>query len=314
MKKEAKKRNPIITVIWILVILFLVSYVSASMIKIFIGDASSVSNGNVALIPISGVILSEDYGTFPPSGGVASSLTIVEMLKKAEANPNIDAVVLQINSPGGSPVATDEIASEIKLLKKPVVAMIREMGASGGYWIASSTEHIVANRMSFTGSIGVIGSYVGFEGLMNDYNITYNRLVAGKYKDMGTPYKGLTGEERMLYQGILDKLHDFFIDEVTANRNLPRENVVALAEGQVFLGVDALKLGLVDELGGQREVTAYLLKTYNITAEYVTYKQTKSLLDILSSIQSEGFFQMGRGIANEMMSPRASAKAANIII
>jgi len=148
--------------------------------------------GNVALIPISGVIMTEESGSYF-SSEIASSSEIVKSLHEAEESSQIKAIVLEINSPGGSAVASDEIGSAVKKakLKKPVVAVIRDAGASGGYWVASAADYIVANRMSITGSIGVLSSYLEFSGLMEQYGVTYEKLTAGKYKDMGNPFEKL---------------------------------------------------------------------------------------------------------------------------
>ena len=107
---------------------------------------------------------------------------------------------MEINSPGGSAVASDEIATAVKNAKKPVISLIREVGASGGYWVASASDYIIANRMSITGSIGVISSYLEFSGLMEKYGVGYERLVAGENKDLLTPYKKLEADQKALVQ------------------------------------------------------------------------------------------------------------------
>ena len=137
-----------------------------------------VGSGNVALIPIEGVITTDGGSYFNEQ--TISSKNIVEFIEDADKNSQVEAIVLEINSPGGSAVASDEISIAVKKVKKPVVAMIREVGASGGYWVASSADYIVAHRMAITGSIGVISSYLEFSGLMENHGVGYERLVDRK--------------------------------------------------------------------------------------------------------------------------------------
>jgi protease-4 len=251
--------------------------------------------GNIAVIPIEGVIVSGDgFGR-----GSVNSADLVDFLKDAEEDNSIEAVILEINSPGGSAVGSDEVSTQIKKMEKPVVALIREVGASGGYWIASATDHIVANRMSITGSIGVISSYLEFSGLMEKYGVGYERLVAGEYKDMGTPLRELKEDEKEILQAKLDRIHTFFIEEIAENREMDEADVREVATGEFYLGVEMKEMGLVDELGDLDTVEAYLEDTYQIEQfDYVYYKTEVSLFDALTGVISEGFFDIGRGIGS----------------
>jgi len=258
---------------------------------------SEFGRGNVAVIPIVGTI-STQSGTSLTSG--TESAGIVKLIEKADKNDEIKAILFEIDSPGGTPVGSDEIAQAIKKSTKPTVAVIRETGASGAYWIASAADKIYANRMSLTGSIGVRASRLEFAGLIQDYNITYRRLVAGKYKDAGDRFKEMTPDEQELYQDILDKLHTEFINTVAENRHMDRARVRELATGFVFLGSEAKELGLVDELGGKDDAITYIEGQLNITAEPVTYKQPGGIFEGLSSMSSEGFYNIGRGIGSTL--------------
>lgn len=250
--------------------------------------------GNVAIIPIEGLI-STDGDSWMPT---VKSASIVEQIEKADKNKEIKAILLEINSPGGTPVATDEIAGAIKSTNKTTVAVIRETGASGAYWIATAADKIFANRMSVTGSIGVTASRLEYYGLLADYNVTYRQLISGRLKDAGTPLRQMTVEEKQLFQGLLDGLHEEFISAVAENRNLPKEKVRQLATGFVYLGSEAKELGLVDELGGKKEALAYIEKELNITAEPVEYKESKGFFAELSGLTSQNFYQIGRGIGS----------------
>ena len=292
--------------IFVLLLLSILGFIAVGILSLFVGvDVGSLS-GNVALIPIHGVIMgSDDSQSFLET--VTSSLDTVELIEKADKNPSIKAMIFEINSPGGSAVASGEIADAIKKTNKTTAAWIREEGASGAYWVASSANHVVANRASITGSIGVIASYLEFPGLLERYNITYERLVSGRYKDIGSPYKDMTPEERVIFQQTLDEIRDYFVSEVAKNRNLNKKDVDKIANGLFYLGTQAKELGLVDELGGKDEVIKYIEKKEGIKAEIVEYKKEKTLLDILSKVFSKQSFFVGRGIGSAMLDKKVSS-------
>ena len=166
--------------------------------------------------------------------------------------------------------------------------------------MASAADHVIANRMAITGSIGVIGSYLEFSGLIKDYNVSYERLVAGERKDIGTPFRKMTDDEKELMQGVLDEIHEQFINEVAVNRNLTVEEVRKIADGMFLTGAQAQKAGLVDELGGIEEAKAFIERELNITVETVEYEHEGSLADLLSSVLSRASFSVGDGIGSAL--------------
>src|SRR3989344_4557639 len=289
--------------IFILVLLLVMGFIAVGIISLFSGVDVESLEGNVAMIKIEGIILGTDNSGVLFDDSVYS-LDIVELIEEADENPSIKAIIFQINSPGGSAVASEEIANAVKKTNKTTVAWIREIGTSGAYWIASASDHIVANRVSVTGSIGVIASYLEFPGLLERYNITYQRLVAGKYKDIGSPYKEMTQEERELFQQSLDEIRDYFVGEVAKNRNMGKKEVDKMANGLFYLGSQAKELGLVDEIGGKDEVIGYIEKKEGIKAEIVEYKKEKSLFEVLSRIISRQSFFVGKGIGNSLFEKR----------
>lgn len=239
--------------------------------------------GNVGVIPIQGIILTEKArGAFASPS--TSSEDVVKFLQDAAKDDNIKAVLLEINSPGGSAVASYEIAQEVKKTreKKPVISVIREAGASGAFWIATASGHIFANPLSSTGSIGVVSSYIEYAGLLDRFNVTYQRLVVGKYKDSGSPFKRLTNEERRIIQEKLDIVGDAFVKAVAENRNLSIEKVREYATGMVFLGSEAKDMGLIDELGSKQDAITYIEHKLNITAQLTEYEKVPSLIDVIS--------------------------------
>ena len=195
MKQQKNKWWYVLKVIIGLTIL---SFFISIIISVFTEDDFESLDGNTALIEISGTIIAEKDVNFLFED-FTSSEEIIKLIRKADKNDEIKAIIFKINSPGGSPVASEEIANEVKKTNKTTVAWIRESGTSGAYWIASSTDYIIANRMSITGSIGVIASYLGFSGFLEEHNVTYERLVAGNLKDLGIPFNELTSKKKTFH-------------------------------------------------------------------------------------------------------------------
>ncbi|RJQ19949.1 signal peptide peptidase SppA [Candidatus Woesearchaeota archaeon] len=297
-KQEPKKSK--LTTVSELFILFgnILKFTVIAFFTLFILSAlgsalgEGLKQGNVAVIPIKGLIANGDIAF----QSVADADDIVDLIEEAQESADIKAILLDIDSPGGTPVATDQIAHAVKKANKTTIAVIGEAGASGAYWIASAADKIYANRMSITGSIGVQASRLEFGGLLADYNVTYRRLVAGKYKDIGTNLREMTREEQDIYQKVLDDLHTEFISAVAENRGLDAAHVRNLSTGLVFLGSEAKKLGLVDELGGKDEALDYLSEMLNITAEPVSYEKPKTFFEELAGVTSNAFYNMGRGM------------------
>jgi protease-4 len=273
------------------------------------GQAPVITGGNVAVIPVQGVILTTD-GPEQLFGGetIASSSRITQFIKDANGNPDVQAIVLEIDSPGGSPVASDEIAAAVAKANKTTVAVIREVGASGAYWVATAADRIFAHPLSVTGSIGVTGSYLEFAGLLRDWNITYRSLTSGKYKDAGSPYKELTRDEEALYRDLLDRIHGRFVRTVAENRGLPEARVGELATGFVYLGEEARELGLIDEFGGRPEALAWLERELNITAKPFELQVRPTPFELLFGALGRPFYAVGRGIGSAFMD-RARADA-----
>lgn len=299
MKQESNDKKKF----WVMFLILGVLFIFSIFISLFIGSGEPVVNYNTAIIPITGVItVDSNDGWFSES--TASSTDTIELIKKAKKDSNVKAIIFEINSPGGSPVATDEIAMEIESLKKDnitSVAWIREVGASGAYWIASSTDHIVANRMSIVGSIGVFGSYLEWYGLMDIYNVTYKRLVSGEYKDTGTPYRPMTDKEELYLQTKLDKLHDYFITAVAENRNMSYAEVRLLATGEIFIGGEAINNGLIDELGSSEQALNYVESKIGETPTTKKFSKQKSLFESLMETMNKNSFYIGQGIGERIL-------------
>ena len=295
--EKGKLKFIVITIL----LFFIVSTIASSIVLLFV---EKTPFGNIALIPVKGIILVEGGQSFMGEQ-IASSTEIVAFIEQADKNPSIKAILFEINSPGGSAVASKEIVDAIKRINKTSYALIREVGASGGYWVASASDKIIANELSITGSIGVISSYLELSGLLNRYNITYQRLVSGKYKDMGTSFKPLEKDEEQILMQKLNKIHEYFIRSVAENRNIPVEEIKTLATGEFYLGLEAFENGLIDILGDKETAKELIKKDLNITEiEFAEYKTEKTLLDVLAGVFSENSFFVGKGIGSALKGSR----------
>lgn len=184
-------------------------------------------------------------------GIITDSGPVIEKLNKLKNDADVKAIVLRIDSPGGSVAPSQEIYEELIKLreKKTIVASFGSVAASGGYYIASAAHKIIANPGSITGSIGVIIEFVNIEDLIGKIGLKSVVIKSGKYKDILSPTREIESAERGLIQGVIDSIHSQFIDAVALGRGIEREKIVAIADGRIFSGEQAKELGLVDELG-----------------------------------------------------------------
>lgn len=222
-------------------------------------QVTSSGRGRIAIVYAEGEIVD---GSGSEQGLVYGAKT-ARMLREVREDHNVKAVVLRVNSPGGSVTASEEIAREVALLQKtrPVIVSMGTLAASGGYWISAPGEHIFAEPTTITGSIGVFGLFVNFQGLFNDkLGLTFDTVKTGHFADAATVTRPKTPEELALFQDTVDWVYDQFITRVAANRKLDRAVVQEIAQGRVWSGSEALKLGLVDELGGLDAAVRYAAK------------------------------------------------------
>lgn len=194
------------------------------------------------------------------SKDIASAEEITAAIEKANKDSSIKAILLQVDSSGGSPVGGWEIAEALKHSTKPTIALIRERGDSAGYLAASGAKYIVASADSDVGSIGVTMSYVGNADKNTQDGLTFYQLSEGKYKDAGDPDKPLTPDEQQIFMRDVKILYNNFVNDVATNRNLGVDKVATLADGSSMLGQMAKDDGLIDQVGGIYDVENYLQK------------------------------------------------------
>ena len=253
-------------------------------------------HGRVARIPLNGTI---------QRGGSANADKIVRYLDTVKTDGST-AVWMVINSPGGYVYPSKEIADKILDVRAgkdgilgtaddiPVVMQIKDIGASGAYWIAATGERIFADEASLVGSIGVRMDYFEFSELLKKVGVKSVEIHKGKYKTMGSPYRELTDEERKLLEQHMDVAYKMFIGHVAKNRKMKYDEVEKLATGWIFYGSEAKERKLIDEIGGDKAVEDYLKKKVNTEKlYYVDYQEQPGFFDGLASKMGES---IGRGL------------------
>jgi len=237
------KRNPVLIVLLTAVVLggifFVVLFLTSSLSGRKATDALSVmGTDRVAMVKIEGLLISSEH--------------IVEELNEYADDSSIKAIVIRIDSPGGGVVVSQEIYNAVKNAKKEGKKIVVSMGsvaASGGYYVAAAADKIVANPGTLTGSIGVKMEFANVEKLLEKIGVKGMVVKAGEFKDIGSPYRDMTPQEKKLLQDVIDDVHNQFIKAVAEGRDLPEADVRAIADGRIFTGQQALGLKLVDQLG-----------------------------------------------------------------
>jgi protease IV len=264
--------------------------------------SSSLGGDQIALIHLSGVITAGEGGGGLFDSSVGSE-SVIKQLERARKDKSIKAIILRINSPGGSPAGSQEVYDEIMKIRKDgkiVVTSMGDLAASGGYYIASASDKIYADGSTITGSIGVIYQGSNMVGLYKKIGIQPQVLKTGKYKDTGSPARELRPDEKKLIQDMLNDTFQQFIKAVSDGRKMPVAKVRSLADGRVFTGLQAKKLGLVDEIGGLQDVKMATAKMAGIKGEPKVTEYDKGFWDAIgasSDTDSESLKVDGKDLA-----------------
>jgi protease-4 len=239
-------------------------------------------SSKILLLDLSGV-LSEDLPSFSigaPPPRVPLLARVREELRKAEEDERVKALIVRINSPGGTITASDILYHELQAFKTrkkvPVIAVIMDVGASGGYYAALAADTIVVNPTTITGSIGVVMITVNAQGLLEKIGVAPLAIKSGPMKDAGSPFRSLTEPERAVFQGIIDDMYGRFVGLIVQSRRMPEERVRGLADGRVYTADQALRLGLVDRIGYLEDVVALAKERAGLDqAKVVMYHRPK---------------------------------------
>lgn len=264
------KKTCIIIGAFLLFLIVLSSFMTFFQRKISFG-------GKVALVKVEGPIL--------------EAKSIVDELDGYTKDNSIKAIVLRVNSPGGGVVPSQEIYSAVKkaAAQKKVIVSMGSLAASGGYYISAPASKIIANPGTITGSLGVIMEVPNVKGLLDKLGVKAEVIKSGKHKDIASPFRGIGKEEREILQGVMDDVHEQFIAAVSDGRKIPVAAVREIADGRVFSGRQAIKAGLVDELGDLDYAVKAAAKMAGIKGEpeIITKKEKSAIRDLLSGKLNE---------------------------
>jgi len=243
-----------------------------------------VAAEKIALVSLKGVIAEGAGGPF----GAGAFRSAVEQLEQAARDKAVKAVILAVDSPGGEVTASDVLCEKVRRLRretgKPVVALLGGVAASGGYYVSVAADRIVARPTTVTGSIGVLMSLINVQGLMEKVGLRSIVLKSADLKDLGSPFREMTPEERAVLQGVVDHLFRRFKRIVAEGRKLPAEKVDALADGRIFTAEEALRLGLIDRIGYLPDAIDEARKLAGVPkARVVRYQRTFRLSDLFGS-------------------------------
>ena len=245
---------------------------------------TGISDGscNIAVMPIEGQIMPFGHGADYAEFAVTPT-DVRDFLTSVNDDPTgtIEGVLFELNSPGGTPVAAEAIAKQISELELPNAVLIGDMGASGGYMVASAADRIFASGMSDIGSIGVTMSYIENSDKNKKDGLTYVPLTTGKFKDAGSPDKPLSTEDRSYFQGQLDTIYNEFITLVAKNRNMTIDEVKAVADGSTLIGTQAVDKKLVDQIGDRDSVRAYFAEKLGKDQSDITFCEYTAPLGLI---------------------------------
>ncbi len=228
-------------------------------------NAQKISRRKIAVLYAQGNIVNGE-GTPGQIGGNS----LARELRELRSDKDIKAVVLRVNSPGGSALASDIIQREVRLLQKekPVVVSMGDVAASGGYWISTYSNKIFAESNTITGSIGVVGINFNYQKLANKNGITWDTIKTSKLADSTTIARPRTPQELAISQQMVNDIYDNFLNKVSESRKLSKQKVAEIAQGRVWSGVEAKKIGLVDQIGGLNEAIAYAAETAKLDRDW----------------------------------------------
>ncbi|MCE8423731.1 MAG: signal peptide peptidase SppA [Candidatus Methanoperedens sp.] len=232
--------------LYFIIFFLLLVLIAGSIYLILAGKDFGISANRIEVIYVQGTMLT---GSVPSGFDIAASEDITKSLKDASLDDGVKAIVMRINSPGGSPAAAQEIISSMKKIKKPIVISMGDVAASAAYYISAPANKIIANPDTMTGSIGVIWEFQNKSRSYEKDGVSFYISKSGEMKDMGGDWRGLSDDEKKYADQLVAQAYSRFVKEVADGRNLSLSKVKDLADGRIYTGVKAKELGLVDDLG-----------------------------------------------------------------
>jgi protease-4 len=251
---------------------------------------------DTAEVRVEGPIVRDGGQSVPTNPQRIPADAVVDQVERADADRNAEALVVRLNTPGGEVVPSDDIRRAVREFDGPTVAYATDVCASGGYWIASACDHVVARENSLVGSIGVRGSSLNASELAEKVGVDYERFVAGEYKDAGTPLRELREDERSYLQGLVDDFYDSFVERVADGRDLSAEEIRD-TEARVYVGRDARDRGLVDDLGTRDAAEDYLESELGHAVEVREFEPPRGLLVRMRRTALGAAYAFGAGVA-----------------
>lgn len=281
------KKHPVLTTI--LILLFLVIGLGLIM-KAISGSISSSS----------GIAFTNKVGVIPIIGAIEDSTELLKQITIFTRDKSIKAIILRIDSPGGGVGPSQEIYREIIRARevKNVIVSMGGTAASGGYYIASAGNSIVANPGTITGSIGVIMQYYQYRELAEKIGLKMETIKSGEFKDIGNPHRELTEKEREILNAVISDIQTQFVNDVATGRNLAPEKVREIADGRIFTGAMAKEWGLVDQLGNFEDAVALARDKAGIEGDVNLVYPEKKRLSILDFIAGEAAESISKAINN----------------
>ena len=252
---------------------------------------------NVAKVTVSGPIQRRRSRPSPLGGRTACLADeIVEQIEAADDDEAAEALLVELNTPGGAVLPSDDIRRAAADFEGPTIAYATDTCASGGYWIASGCDELWAREASLVGSIGVVGSRPNAAGLADKLGLSYEQFTAGEYKDAGVPLREIEADEREYLQGIVDGYYEQFVETVSEGRDMDPQ-AIRDTEARIYLGSDAMEIGLVDELGTESDVEQRIGELLDADVETQTFEPDRSIAERLGFGAERVAFAAGNGIA-----------------
>ncbi len=279
---ESKEKTSVGAIVGILIFFFIVFFLVAGAVFAMVSGEEQVG---------------ERLGVVEVTGTIESADSTVKSIREFSEDEQIRGILIRVNSPGGSVSASQEIVEAIRSIQKPVVISMGDMAASGAYYVSCAGPTIYASAGTLTGSIGVISQVLEFKDVIDFLKLKVHTVKTGDLKDAGSPYREFNETDKVYFTELGLEILDQFVSHVAEARHLPKEKVMSLADGRVWTGRQALKLGLIDEIGGFGDAIDALKKEAGIQDKAVLVYPKRASDDLLLSLIENGATEVTHGIA-----------------